>query len=209
MWWCTFRTRPRCVKIQLMSAPDPIEQYLRAAERAMREGVDTAPSALGTADEAGRPSVRIVLLRHVDNRGFVFYTNYGSRKARELTANPRAALCQDWPTLEEQIRVEGPVEKIAPSESDAYFAGRPRESQIGAWASVQSQELASRDILASRITEAEARFEGTTVERPPFWGGYRIVPERVEFWYGRVGRLHERLLYTKSAGAWKTSWLFP
>jgi pyridoxamine 5'-phosphate oxidase len=197
------------VKIQVMSAPDPIEQYLRAAERAVREGVDTAPIALGTTDETGRPSVRMMLLRHVDSRGFVFYTNYGSRKARELTANPRAALCQHWPTLEEQIRVEGPVEKVAPSESDAYFAGRPRESQIGAWVSDQSQELASRDILESRITEAEARFEGTPVERPPFWGGFRVVPERIEFWYGRVGRLHERLEYVKKAGAWTTHQLFP
>jgi pyridoxamine 5'-phosphate oxidase len=197
------------VKIQLMSAPDPIEQYLRAAERAVREGVDTAPIALGTTDEAGRPSVRMMLLRHVDSRGFVFYTNYGSRKARELAANPHAALCQHWPTLEEQIRVEGLIEKVAPSESDAYFAGRPRESQIGAWASDQSQELASRDILESRITEAEARFEGTPVERPPFWGGFRVVPERIEFWYGRVGRLHERLEYVKKSGAWTTHQLFP
>src|SRR6476646_6913850 len=114
---------------------DPIDQYLRAAARAKTEGVDTAPAALATADARGRPSLRVVLLRGVDARGFVFYTNYGSRKARELTENPGAALCQHWPTLEEQIRIEGRVGLVDPQESDAYFAGRPRDSQIGAWAS--------------------------------------------------------------------------
>jgi len=188
---------------------DPIERYLRAAERARVAGVDTAPAALGTADAAGRPSVRIVLLRDVDRRGFVFYTNYGSRKARELSANPRAALCQDWPTLEEQIRVEGSVERVAPAESDAYFTGRPRESQIGAWASDQSQEMEARDTLEGRFKEVDARFEGQPVERPPFWGGFRIVPERIEFWSGRPGRLHERLLYVNAGGGWTTRWLYP
>jgi pyridoxamine 5'-phosphate oxidase len=188
---------------------DPLDVYLRAADRARQEGVDTTPAALGTADAAGRPSVRVVLLRQVDRRGFVFYTNYGSRKARELTANPRAALCQHWPTLEEQIRVEGAVEQVTPAESDAYFAGRPRDSQIGAWASDQSQDLESRGILEARYAEIEARFAGAPVARPPFWGGFRIVPERVEFWYGRSGRLHERRLFVKTAGGWNASWLFP
>jgi pyridoxamine 5'-phosphate oxidase len=188
---------------------DPVEQYIRAAERARQEGIDTAPASLATADAAGRPSVRVVLLRHVDGRGFVFYTNFGSRKAREVTENPRAALSQYWPTLDEQIRVEGAVEVIAPEESDAYFAGRPRDSQIGAWASDQSQDLPSRGILEARYAEVEARFAGRTVERPPFWGGFRIVPERIEFWYGRPGRLHERLLFVKAAGGWKAGWLFP
>lgn len=188
---------------------DPIQRYARATERARQEGIDPVPAALGTADPAGRPSVRIVLLRQADPRGFVFYTNYRSRKARDLMANPRASLCQHWPTLEEQIRVEGSVEKVSPAESDAYFAGRPRDSQIGAWASDQSQELASRDVLETRYAEIEARFEGRPVDRPDFWGGFRIVPEQIEFWYGRAGRLHERLLYTKTAGGWTTSWLFP
>src|SRR5262249_3557031 len=134
---------------------DPMTQYLLAAERARRAGVDTAPTALATADAAGRPSVRIVLLRGVDERGFVFYTNYGSRQARELTGNPRASLCQHWPTLEEQIRVEGAVELADPAESDRYFAGRPRDSQIGAWASDQSAALAGRDVLEARIHEIE------------------------------------------------------
>lgn len=192
-----------------MSAADPIEQYLVAAKRAQTEGVDTAPAALGTADRAGRPSVRVVLLRQVDGRGFVFYTNYGSRKARDLTENPRAALCQHWPTLEEQIRVEGTVELIDPADSDAYFAGRPRDSQIGAWASDQSQDMASRDLLESRYREIDARFADRPVPRPPFWGGFRVVPDRIEFWWGRPGRLHERQLFTRAGGTWQSSWLFP
>jgi pyridoxamine 5'-phosphate oxidase len=188
---------------------DPIQLYVRSAERARRNEVDTAPAALGTADAAGRPSVRIVLLRHVDERGFVFFTNYGSRKARELTANPRAALCQHWPAIEEQIRVDGPVEIATPEESDLYFAGRPRDSQIGAWASDQSQVLDSRGLLETRYADVEARFDGRPVTRPPFWGGFRVIPERIEFWYGRPGRLHERRVYTKTANGWTTGWLFP
>src|SRR3954462_3751085 len=185
----------KCVKIRgmLVSDPatDPIDQYLRAAEGARAEGVDTAPVALAPADPRGQPSVRIVLLRGVDVRGFVFYTNYGSRKARELTANPRASLCQHWPTLEEQIRIEGRVTLAEPAESDRYFAGRPRESQIGAWASDQSQNLPSRDVLDARLREIEQRFAGQPVPRPPFWGGFRLLPDTLEFWYGRSGRLHE------------------
>jgi pyridoxamine 5'-phosphate oxidase len=188
---------------------DPIERYLRAAERAQQQGVDTAPAALATADAEGQPSVRIVLLRQVDPRGFVFYTNYGSRKARELMENPRAAICQHWPALEEQVRVEGSVEKVTAAESEAYFAGRPRDSQIGAWASEQSQDLESRGILEARYAEMHAKFDGRPVARPPFWGGFRIVPSQMEFWYGRAGRLHERELFVKTAGGWSARWLFP
>ena len=188
---------------------DPIDQYLAATERAQRDGIDTAPAALATADASGRPSIRVVLLRTVDTRGFVFFTNYESRKARDLTANPRAALCQHWPTLEEQIRVEGRIERVSGAESDAYFAGRPRDSQVGAWASEQSRPLESRAVLEGRIRDVEARFAGEPGARPPFWGGYRVVPETIEFWYGRPGRLHDRLLYTRGTSGWSTAWLFP
>jgi len=198
-----------CVKIRPMFASDPIEQYLNAAARARTQGIDTAPAALATADRAGAPSLRIILLRGVDARGFVFYTNYGSRKARELTENPLAALCQHWPEVEEQIRVEGRVELADPAESDAYFKGRPRDSQIGAWASDQSAPLDSRAHLEERFAEVDARFGGGPVPRPPFWGGFRIVPARMEFWYGRPGRLHERLLYERGETGWETSWLYP
>jgi pyridoxamine 5'-phosphate oxidase len=190
-------------------AGEPVVHYLAAAERARRAGVDTAPAALATADAAGRPSVRIVLLRRVDSGGFVFYTNYASRKARELTENPRASLCQHWPSLEEQIRIEGAVERADAAESDRYFAGRPRDSQIGAWASDQSADLPSRELLESRLQEIETRFAGQAVPRPPFWGGFRLVPDRVEFWSGRPGRLHERLLYTRTTSGWTASYLYP
>src|SRR5579871_4413122 len=154
-----------------MFASDPIEQYLNAVSRARAHGVDTSPAALATADAEGAPSVRIILVRGVDARGFVFYTNYGSRKARELTQNPRAALCQHWPSLDEQIRVEGHIQLVDPAESDAYFAGRPRESQIGAWASDQSATLASRADLEARIAEVEQRYTNAPVPRQPFRGG--------------------------------------
>jgi pyridoxamine 5'-phosphate oxidase len=196
-----------------MFVPDPtkgpIDQYLAAAERARLAGVDTTPMALATAGADGQPSVRIVLLRGVDARGFVFYTNYRSRKAAELESNPRASLCQHWPSLEEQIRIEGTVEVATTDESDRYFAGRPRDSQIGAWASEQSAELSSREALEARLTEIEARFAGQPVPRPPFWGGYRVVPQRIEFWYGRPGRLHDRLLYTRTPSGWTTGYLYP
>jgi pyridoxamine 5'-phosphate oxidase len=203
----------KCVKIRAMLVPEPqknpVDQYLRATARAAAAGVDTAPAALATADPSGRPSVRIVLLRGVDAGGFVFYTNYGSRKARELTANPHASLCQHWPTLEEQIRIEGAVELADPAESDRYFAGRPRESQIGAWASDQSADLESRAVLEARFAEIETRYAGRPVPRPPFWGGFRLVPDRVEFWYGRPGRLHDRLQYLRTTDGWSTGYLFP
>lgn len=192
-----------------MSTPDPIDAYERATAAARERGVDTTPATLATADLSGRPSARVVLIRNVDSRGFVFYTNFKSRKARELAENPRAALVHHWPTLEEQIRIEGKVEVVAPSESDAYFAGRPRESQLGAWASEQSSELTSREALEARFREVEARFTGQPVARPPFWGGYRVVPEAIEFWYGRPGRLHDRLLFVRDGDGWTTRWLYP
>ena len=193
----------------MIATSEPIERYLAAARRAAEHDIDTAPVALATADVSGQPSARIVLLRQVDNRGFVFYTNYRSRKAQDLERNPRAALCQHWPSLEEQIRVEGRVERVSDAESDAYFSGRPRESQIGAWASDQSAELDTRATLDARVQEFEARFAGAAVPRPPFWGGYRLVPDRIEFWYGRPGRLHERVLFARREDGWITARLYP
>lgn len=192
-----------------MADETPIGRYLRAAERARANGIDTTPAALATAGVDGRPAVRIVLIRHVDERGFVFHTNYNSRKAAEMRDNPRAALCFFWPSLEEQIRIEGSIERISGAESDAYFAGRPRGSQIGAWASDQSAELASPDDLASRTREAEERFSGRQVPRPPHWGGIRVIPEKMEFWYGRPDRLHERLLYVRDGAGWQLTRLYP
>lgn len=192
-----------------MSSANPITEFLNALERAASHQVDTAPAALATADASGRPSVRIVLLRGADERGFVFHTNYRSRKARDIEQNPRASLCLHWHTLEEQIRIEGTVERLPDAESDAYFAARPRGSQLGAWASEQSALLPTRETLEEAYRETERRFEGQPVPRPPFWGGFRIVPDRIEFWYGRPDRLHDRLLYVREAAGWRIERLYP
>ena len=192
-----------------MSSANPITEFLSAIERAERRQIDTAPVALATADASGNPSVRMVLLRGVDERGFVFHTNYESRKARELDENPRAALCVHWHSLEEQIRIEGRVERLGADESDVYFASRPRGSQLGAWASKQSMPLASRETLEEEYRATERRFEGSSVPRPPFWGGYRLIPDRIEFWFGRPDRLHDRLLYVRDGGGWRIERLYP
>ena len=192
-----------------MSSANPIVEFLSAIERATSHQVDTAPVALASADAKGRPSVRMVLLRGADERGFVFYTNYTSRKGRELTENPHAALCFHWPALDEQIRCEGPVERLPDDEADAYFASRPRGSQLGAWASKQSDVLTAREALEEEYRETERRFDGQPVPRPPFWGGFRLSPSRIEFWYGRPDRLHDRLVYTKATGGWKIERLYP
>ncbi|HXW08814.1 MAG TPA: pyridoxamine 5'-phosphate oxidase [Vicinamibacterales bacterium] len=192
-----------------MASASPITEFLNAVERATAHQVDTAPVMLATADRQGRPSARMVLLRGVDERGFVFHTNYHSRKGRELDANAYAALCIYWPTLDEQIRVEGRVERLAPEESDAYFAQRPRGSQLGAWASAQSEPLASRETLEEQYRATEARFADQPVPRPPFWGGYRLRPSRIEFWYGRPDRLHDRVVYTERDGGWIIERLYP
>ncbi len=163
---------------------------------------------LSTVDPDGRPSGRYVLLKAVDQRGFVFYTNLGSRKARALAARPLAALTFYWPP-ETQIRVEGRVERVADSESDAYFNSRPREYQLGAWASEQSAALESRAALDARVAEAADRFKGRSVERPPFWGGYRVVPDVVEFWTRDRHRLHERVRFERVNGGWTRGLLFP
>lgn len=194
-------------------APDPLvafaQLFARASTTAPPPPADATAVALATATPGGHPSVRIVLLRHFDPSGFVFFTNYTSRKAGELEANPRAALCFYWYWVEEQVRVEGSVARVTDDESDAYFATRPRGSQVGAWASRQSQPLASRVFLEARYHEREAEFAGRDVPRPPFWGGYRLVADRIEFWRAGTYRLHDRLVYTREGQAWRTERLFP
>jgi pyridoxamine 5'-phosphate oxidase len=192
-----------------VSSANPITEFLSAIERAANRGVDTAPVALATADASGKPSVRMVLLRGADERGFVFHTNYRSRKARELAENPHAALCIHWHSLEEQIRIEGVVEKLTDVESDAYFESRPRGSQLGAWASLQSEKLPAREMLEQSYRDIEREYEGRAVPRPPFWGGYRLIPSRIEFWFGRPDRLHDRLVYTREATSWQIERLYP
>lgn len=163
---------------------------------------------LSTVDPDGRPSGRYVLLKGVDEGGFVFYTNLESRKALALAATPRAALTFYWPP-QTQVRIEGLVERVTDAEADAYFATRVRASQIGAWASLQSAPLTSRTELSERIRDIESRFAGTVVPRPPFWSGYRVVPSSIEFWTRDVARLHERVLFQRINGAWNRSLLFP
>lgn len=192
---------------------DPIRHFEALLERAKGVGRERLPEptamALGTVDGAGRPAVRIVLLKSVDERGFVFYTNYESRKGRELLAHPAAALCFHWQPLELQVRVEGVAEPVSPEEADAYFATRARQSQVGAWASRQSETLASDAELEARVREVERRFEGRPVPRPPHWSGFRVVPQRIEFWRNRAYRLHERLVYERDGSGWRVRRLFP
>ncbi|KAB7628409.1 pyridoxamine 5'-phosphate oxidase [Alkalilimnicola sp. S0819] len=164
---------------------------------------------LATAGADGRPTARIVLLKQADERGFVFYTNSRSRKGRNLAENPWAALCLFWQPLMRQVLIEGRVEPVSEAESDAYWAHRPRSSQIGAWASEQSEPLADRETLERRTAEFEQRFAGVAVPRPPHWGGYLLRPELIEFWVSRPGRLHERQRYTLVDGAWQQSLVYP
>lgn len=190
--------------------PDPIAEFesLFARARASEPG-DATAMALATATPEGRPAVRMVLLKGVDSRGFVFYTNLGSRKARELDANPHAALCIHWPVLQEQVRIEGSVEPVPAAEADAYFAGRPRGSRLGAWVSHQSQPLGSRFQLLRRYLEFQARFAGREIPRPDFWSGFRLTPERMEFWTNKASRLHDRREFTRQDGSWTMRRLYP
>ena len=190
---------------------DPLALFQRWLEEAKAARIHLAEAmTLATATPDGKPSARLVLLKQADEHGFVFYTNYKSMKARELDTNPQAALVFYWPQLERQVRVEGKVERTSATESDAYFKTRPRESQIGALASPQSEVVASREVLQQKVDELEKLYEGREVDRPEHWGGYRLHPERIEFWKGRPGRLHDRILYEiQSDGSWSINRLAP
>jgi pyridoxamine 5'-phosphate oxidase len=194
-------------------ASDPIERFREVYELAGKIDRSILPDpsamALATVDPDGRPSVRIVLLKAYDQRGFVFYTNYEGRKGRDLLAHPRAALCFFWPTIDTQVRIEGAVARVTDDEADAYFATRHRMSQIGAWASRQSEPLENPSALDERVKKYEDKFNGKDVPRPPHWSGFRVQPERIEFWKGKPSRLHERHLYTHSESGWKIETLYP
>ena len=190
--------------------PDPVKQFRVWFEDARLSGIPE-PNAmtLGTADRSGNVSCRTVLLKAYDERGFVFFTNYGSRKAHQIAANPRAAVLFPWVALARQVEIAGEVETISAAESLAYFMSRPFGSRLGAWVSDQSSVISSRQILQAKFEELKRRFAGGEVPKPEGWGGFRILPERMEFWQGGQDRLHDRLLYTKSDGAWTISRLAP
>lgn len=188
---------------------DPLVLFREWFDEAVAGGaVEPNAMVLATADESGRPGARFVLLKGVDERGFAFYTNLESRKARELAANPRAALCLGWLEVQRQVRVEGSVEPVDPGEAETYWASRPRESQLSAWASPQSSVVASRADLERGVAEIAERF-GDAVPLPEFWGGLRVVPETIEFWQGGPGRLHDRLVYSRDDQGWTIERLGP
>ena len=188
---------------------EPLAPFRRWLDEAWKGEPNAHAMTLATTTSDGRPSARAVLLKGLDERGYVFYTNLESRKSKELLANPHAALCFLWKSLDRQVRVEGFVELAADEEADAYFASRPRDSQIGAWASDQSQPLASRAELERRVDEFSRRFEEEPVPRPPYWAGFRVVPQRVEFWQERPFRLHDRIRFIREGDGWRRERLFP
>lgn len=190
--------------------PEPLTQFRLWFEEVRKAGITEANAMLLSTVSEGRPTGRIVLLKDLDERGFSFFTNYDSKKGHEIAANPQVALTFFWKELERQVRIEGNIEKTSDAESSEYFAVRPRGSQIGAWASGQSEVIPDRGFLEEKTKALEARFEGQPVPRPAHWGGYRVVPDYVEFWQGRPSRLHDRLAYTKQLdGSWKIERLSP
>jgi len=189
---------------------DPIVQFTALLEEATRSGEpEPTAMALATTDASGAPAVRMVLLKHVDARGFVFYTNLESPKAADLAANPRAALCFYWNLIGRQVRISGLTERVSDAEADAYFATRPRLSQLGAWASKQSRPMRGYYDLEQACAAFALRFHIGAVPRPPFWSGYRVVPDRIEFWKLKPFRRHERVLHVRENGQWSEQWLYP
>jgi len=198
------------VLIESNAAADPIVQFEHWFDEARRaEVLEVNAMALATVDETGDPAARTVLLKGFDAAGFVFFTNYESAKGRELAARPRASLLFFWAELERQVRITGAVARVSREETAEYFLSRPRESQLGAWASPQSRVIPHRRVLEENVESLVAQHDGGPVPVPPFWGGYRVTPERMEFWQGRESRLHDRLLYTKTADAWTRTRLAP
>lgn len=189
---------------------DPIELFGGWFEAAREAGIELPEAvALATATPDGVPSVRMVLLKGFDDRGFTFFTNYESRKAGELDTNPHAALCFHWKELDRQVRVTGAVRRVSEEESREYFVTRPEGSRLGAWASKQSRPLASRTELKGAVEAVRRRFEDSDIPLPPFWGGYRVVPDRIEFWQGRSDRLHDRIAFDRTGDGWNVVRLYP
>jgi len=190
--------------------PDPIVEFRRWFQAAVDARIPSVNAmTLATVDERGRPAARVVLLKEVDDRGFVFFTNYDSRKGRDLAAHPFAALVVFWEPLHRQVRIEGAIEKLAPADSDAYFTSRPRGSQIGAIASPQSRLIASRAALEALVADAERAVGAGDPVRPPHWGGYRVLPDMIELWQGQTSRLHDRVRYQRDGGRWQRDRLAP